>query len=129
MKTLTRQQIFNKITKHLLKQNKFSGNPKRPQYHAKNGLKCAIGCLIPDELYHSIIEGVGIDNREMDMSESTSFFNKESALIQILMESGIKIDDFDLISDLQVVHDDEPVDTWIKCLNNVAFEHGLSGIK
>lgn len=56
---MNRQELFNKAATHLLKQNKqaLADEPDPGcQYRASNGLTCAIGCLIPDELYDPLIE-------------------------------------------------------------------------
>lgn len=64
MSQYTRQDIFNKVVEHLLsmterctateKDNDSGIYPCR--YRDKNNNKCAIGALIPDELYTSEIE-------------------------------------------------------------------------
>jgi hypothetical protein len=64
---MTDQEIFDTVTTFLLKQGVQSINPGEYAIHQNaclyrgpNGAKCAIGCLIPDTLYTSDIEGTGI---------------------------------------------------------------------
>lgn len=61
---ITKQQIFTKVKAHLLQQGKQSMRQTKPvqicAYRGDEGLKCAIGCLIPDNEYSSCIEGYAI---------------------------------------------------------------------
>lgn len=54
---LTKQEIFDQVARHLLTQNEraISSNGNC-QYHSKDGLKCAVGALIPDNLYNQAFE-------------------------------------------------------------------------
>ena len=54
----TNQTAFDTVVKNLLKQNERSIQPDSNYcaYRGKNGLKCAIGWLIPDELYEERME-------------------------------------------------------------------------
>src|SRR5258706_1958080 len=69
---MTNQELFDKVKNHLLSQNAQSIAYRTPQtYHVvkycvyknENGLKCAIGCLIPDEKYSPEFEGVSLHMR------------------------------------------------------------------
>jgi hypothetical protein len=56
----SRQEVFDKALTHLRAQGKPSLNPKtiwKCQYRSPEGLKCAVGCLIPDEDYREEMEG------------------------------------------------------------------------
>lgn len=61
---MTPQDIFDRVSEHLLKQGRAAINPTphTPSmtcvYRAPNGDKCAVGCLIPDELYRPDFEGL-----------------------------------------------------------------------
>lgn len=57
----TNQEIFDIVAKHLLAQMERSRNREAffssaCAYHSSDGLKCAIGCLIPDSLYQRSLE-------------------------------------------------------------------------
>lgn len=57
------QEIFDKVVNHLREQGCRSSRPGSRafcSYRGENGLKCAIGCLIPDNLYHPKLEGRSI---------------------------------------------------------------------
>jgi len=58
---MNRQEVFDKIYLHLIEQGRKSVNSDgRCQYRSPDGDKCAIGCLIPDELYTPELEGNGV---------------------------------------------------------------------
>jgi len=54
-----KQRIFNVVAMHLLTQNKKSRGEfsENCLYRGPKGLKCAIGCLIPDSVYDPDLEG------------------------------------------------------------------------
>jgi len=54
--SLTIQEIFDKVTTHLLTQNKQSKEGKVCLYRGPNGTMCAVGCLIKDEFYYDGLE-------------------------------------------------------------------------
>jgi len=96
MKTL--QEIMDTMTLHMLQQGKKSveyvADIKTPQckYRTRSGLKCAVGALIPDELYSEKLEG-----------------NCSSGprVTKILLLAGIPEDliIFDTLENFQKIHD------------------------
>lgn len=49
----TTEEVFEYIRNHLLTQNRISADIDGAcVYKNEQGLKCAAGCLIPDEKYH-----------------------------------------------------------------------------
>ncbi len=65
IRQLTKQEIFDRVADHLAKQGApavgeiitDAGGEPACQYRAPNGRRCAIGALIPDELYEVRLEG------------------------------------------------------------------------
>jgi len=58
---MTNQEYFDTVTRHLLNQNEQSiGDGGLCSYRGTDGLKCAIGCLIPDDKYDPGLEGRGV---------------------------------------------------------------------
>lgn len=55
---LTPQVAFDFIVAHLRKQGRKALQDDRCVYRATDGAKCAAGCLIPDDKYNSLIEGI-----------------------------------------------------------------------
>jgi hypothetical protein len=63
-RTLTYQQIFNRVWRHIIKQGGPAMDGNTCAYRAKNGRKCGIGALIPDDVYEKRIEGMGVNDLE-----------------------------------------------------------------
>lgn len=86
------QEIFNKVSTHLLTQGRAARNSKGCcRYRTADGLSCAVGCLIPDEFYRPSFEGHSTDK-----------------IIRALYTCG-RADWFehqDLLRELQWVHDE-----------------------
>ena len=104
------QAIFNKVFKHLFKQGKRAASLGNTCFYRYNGLKCAIGCLIPDRLYTKTIEGRSIFNLDIN-------------------NLGIKYTgDISFLHDLQREHDiwfDETDKTLIESMFRIAENYEL----
>jgi hypothetical protein len=111
------QEIFNKVSNHLLVQNEKSASTERSVgyacYYRYNGLKCAFGALIPDELYSKDLEGETV----------LSVLLKRPALNALL---GIKSgEDREFLAELQRIHDAISVDRWPAHLEYFANKYRL----
>ena len=98
---MTYQEIFDKVATHLLTQNARSWAPSFPYracaYRGIGGLKCAIGCLIPDERYSVELEG------------------KAASSPLVMSAVGVPAADTDLgsfLRYLQGIHDGADVRDW-----------------
>lgn len=102
------QTVFNKVAIHLLKQKKKSQFGATCLYRSRGGLKCAAGCLIPDEQYHlvKILEGYPWNSLVRHKIVSSSHYN--------------------LISSLQQIHDTEDLSDWKRSLYKIAMTFGLN---
>ena len=101
---MTNQQAFDKIVARLMDgAGRAVTKNNTCVYRAPNGLKCAVGCLIPDDEYSKDMEG----NYVVDL--------------QWAISSGL---DLELLSYLQYIHD-EP-DLWDG--NNLTSE-GMSELQ
>ena len=120
---MTPQEIFNTVINHFYTQRKksYSFDNNVCLYHGPNGLKCAIGCLIPDEIYI----------KEMD--EDSWIIQKFSHRFKIL-SYFTEGNNTDLLDKLQNIHDeastsDDRVTFLLKDLskelNKVAKEFNL----
>jgi hypothetical protein len=114
------QQLFDLVAEHLLTQKaksflrssvRFPGNPDGNAYRGENGMKCAIGCVIPDEMYSSKLEGWSI------------FTTQFERIFRKVLGNNIHED---LPYVLQRVHDLYPVEAWIMKLSEVALDFDLS---
>ena len=125
------QQIFDKITAHLLKQGEKSvltmfheKHPDQPicRYRStnKNGdvLKCAVGILIPDAEYHVGLEHKSVRNLAVVKAAGLKFTDADARGIC----SGSEVD---LASALQSVHDNMPVKDWPREFQRIATMFGL----
>lgn len=116
---MTAQEVFNKVSIHLLTQNakslKSSGSSREHNitacsYRGDDGRMCAVGCLIPDERYNIDIEGYSVESyRVKDMLDDINL--KEHTR---------------LLCRLQYVHDGIDVNEWRNKLKQVANEYSLN---
>lgn len=113
MKKLTKQDIFNIAANGLLKQGKKSVDGLSCLYRGPNGLKCAVGMLIPDNLYQDRFEGSSAG---------------ESGVINALIKVGVPntIEYANFLEHLQAVHDYPDTDDWDYELVNFAHYYGLN---
>lgn len=110
---MTRQEMFDIVSKHLLTQMTpskvtYLDGVKGCAYRGDGGLMCAIGCLIPDSVYTSKMEG-----------------NDVEGLIQDFDIPGLEEKDVDFLCDLQNIHDNEQPDTWERELRATAAAYNL----
>lgn len=107
---MAQQETFDAVVLALLKQNKPSVNQTgyTCMYRGKDGLKCAVGHLIPDELYHEGLEGKSANMRPVD---------------NILRDLG---HDIELCTCLQAIHDGLGPKYWALQFRSLAKDKGLS---
>lgn len=120
---MNRQAIFNRIAKHLLKQNArsiyepgFDNEPPICAYReydpvTKTVRKCAVGCLIPFKNYDPQFEGQNIYTSDI-----------QKAIPAYLR---VRSDDIGFLSELQQIHDSTDVEFWRNSLGGFAYRHGL----
>lgn len=123
MKNDALQRLFDDIAEHLLTQNKKSTlryNKTRCRYRGdEEGTSCAIGCLIPDEMYDESMEGHGVSNLFYTHSIFKNFLNKK-------YDNVINTDEgMDLVCAMQLVHDAESVCDWKSALKKRAAKFNL----
>lgn len=111
---MNKQEQFDIMVNHLLKQNARSetqgGDEGDPicLYRHSDGRKCAVGVLIPDELYEAEMEG-----------------NNPRQLLHLYPELCAYIDK-DLAGYLQNTHDEYYPDEWPEQLRNAAAHFQLT---
>lgn len=111
------QQAFDLVVKHLNKQRRRAQNENGScRYRASDGKKCAVGCLIPDSLYSPDIEGKGI----WELIEDSGFSTYYPALAEHFKNVDVK-----MLDDLQVMHDNFPVEDWSWHYSNYSMRYGL----
>lgn len=125
---MTNQEAFDRVAKHLFAQKQRCLRPIKSilyedpvtvcSYRNAIGQKCAIGALIPDELYKPSYESMRID----------SLLVKEEAMTELFKGTSVA-----LLIDLQAVHDGfsqtdlkQLLDSWRHSLQVVASRYDLS---
>jgi hypothetical protein len=113
---MTKQEIFDTVAIHLIKQGKQSADASGACfYRSPDGLKCAVGCLIPDEVYRPKMEGRSISTLFKNFSE-----------LNFLQPS------VGLLNDIQRVHDNTYsegqiwTDAVVLRLRKIAEKYNLS---
>jgi hypothetical protein len=121
VKDMTLQEIFDVASIHLLNQGERSIEKEmlhRYQescaYRGMDGLQCAVGALIPDELYDENMEGQNA--QEGIMLPAYGYAYDETPDQSKL----------DLLDTLQDIHDAYCPSQWHKMLRGVALESNLS---
>ena len=111
---LSKQEIFDKVCKHLLEQGcKSMGNSQACLYRGSNGTQCAVGCLITDEAFKPELNSLPVHN---------------SRVREMLCQSGIDGHDAELVHllrELQSIHDEDEVEDWAENLEQFAIDNGL----
>lgn len=129
-----RQNLFDKVALHLITQNKQSKRTGDAtcRYRGANGTSCAVGCLIPDELYDKKIEFESWysfipEGRYNGYGYPTSSDDKDMLLKGIydhINPQGDSNTD-SMIEELQQVHDNSSVEDWPTRLRDVARQFNL----
>ena len=110
---MTDQEVFTTVARHLLKQGKKSVDlfdSCRCLYRDERDRKCAIGCLIPDDLYHATMENLNV----------VELFSEFGSIRQLF--EGLSID---LLEKLQTIHDRKAVSDWGELLKIIAVKFNL----
>lgn len=99
MASVSRQQTFDRVARHLLRQGRPSvtaplGEPRSPAYRGDDGCMCSAGCLIPNEMYSPEMEGRSVSD-DQPAGEAIAALGH----------------DLELVQQLQLLHDGM-VDTW-----------------
>ena len=109
MKELDIQEVFSRVTTHLRTQGEKSMMPngsERCAYKSESGLKCAVGCLIPDSEYLPTFEYMGV--REIPVFEGW-----DKRTLRLMYET-------------QCIHDHSHPHEWDKLLHSVANTYDLT---
>ena len=110
---MTPQEIFDTVANHLLTQNRKSihidGHGDMCMYRGPDGTKCAVGCLIPDELYYAGMECLNVEALVVKFPTLTSMLDEHILLL----------------SELQSIHDANQPEQWRFLLHNLALDFEL----
>lgn len=108
------QEIFNIVAHHLLSQRVKALRNGRCVYHGPDGTQCAVGCLIPNELYEEWMEGHDVSYQRLADGEYS-----------IVVAAHCEVRQLSLLRILQGVHDNNEPIYWRGALKHVAKSFNL----
>lgn len=101
-------QIIDKVTAHLLQQNARCADDHGKCKYRCDGMKCAVGCLIPDDKYEEAFEGIGVG---MLLHDSSKHAHRALPILEAIdVELGSP--EHDVLYELQYIHDKCEVIEW-----------------
>ena len=105
---MTNQEAFTTMVQHLRKQGCKSQDEQHQTclYRGPNGLKCAVGALIPDEEYREEWDEKGY---QVNKLHCASLHGLDPSMLRTM----------------QTIHDQVSVGRWEEEFNSVAFIFGL----
>lgn len=109
---MNRQYVYDLVRDHLMNQGEQSLRIYSCAYRGDNGRMCAIGCLIPDELYDAGREGTNVKDSSVQRAVA-AFLGHE-----------LTPDDVGFLYSLQNIHDGT-VEAWPEQLYDFAVNHDL----
>lgn len=128
---MTGQEIFDGVLAHLRKQAKASLNTRgKCAYRGEGGTACAVGCLIPDELYDPRIENWGVGSI-LNLRTNGVGIDETEAYREVLsrIASHLGRENLALLTVLQFAHDNHLAMTsvlaWEQAMERIAGSHGL----
>jgi hypothetical protein len=116
---LTNQEVFDRVAEHLLTQKQKAKDGLMCKYRTEDGRKCAIGCLIPDDLYEERWEGLSLSPGEREERE------KDSTDFAVMLAKNVT-GCYSLLRALQYCHDKSYVEDWPNKLRALASDWDLS---
>lgn len=111
------QVLFDDVINHLRKQKCRAVNGTSCAYRGEDKTKCAIGGILPDELYFPGLEGIDV----IRISKST--WPKVKKIVDFIGTSNMN-----LAHELQCIHDRKSIDMWevefekLAEFNNLKYE-------
>jgi len=132
---MTNQEIYDKVLTHLRRQGRAAvaiedGEPSC-RYRDGLGGMCAVGCLIPDEVYTPEIEGEGVFSVGRLLRGELTAERKPyvKVLWDVLKRVGITEDQLGLLRRLQSAHDEDlngfGMDDWEAEMSAIADDFDL----
>ncbi len=107
---MNNQQAFDRMCDHLMTQKAQAYQNGYCVFRTAQGLQCAIGCLIPDQVYHPNIEG-------MTVRSLKARYPDFAAIVA-------DVDTY-LLDECQYVHDRHEVPQWASELRKLAQKFEL----
>lgn len=107
------ESLIKHVEDHLVKQVVQATSSIGCAYRGLNGTTCAVGCLIPDEMYDPIFENKGmrdLTNAKVfcyDAEHEKARHKFESVLIHIMDQFNLtdRVETIRILMDMQYIHD------------------------
>lgn len=113
---MNRQELFDRIVAHLRAQGEQAKDPDDGcVLKTEDGLRCAVGCLIPPEKYDPYLENEALD-----------FDIPGGALHTILREEGVQLEDMMMLMLFQEVHDRSIPEEWEREIKALAHRYDMT---
>ncbi|HKR40089.1 MAG TPA: hypothetical protein VJU59_10515 [Paraburkholderia sp.] len=114
------QDVFDIAAWHLLRQHSQAIAPgtSKCMYRAPDGKRCAVGWLMPDDVYSRSLEFFSVRDLASMMLDSTR--HEYHAFAAFLIRHMV------LLSDLQHMHDSNPPVQWPARLRVIAHQNDLN---
>lgn len=126
---MTNQEIFNKVRDHLLKQNAQALVPGTTtcRYRDMRGNKCAVGCLISDEMYRLDMEGLRVSDALLTDDDYSQWGRAKKIMVPALAQAigELNTSNLNLLAGLQNIHDNFLPPSWEKKLGQLAVDFEL----
>jgi hypothetical protein len=123
MHLFVKQDVFDTVLNHIRKQGPAVTAHGTCAYRTEEGKSCAIGCLIPDDLYTEAMEGASGWALTTSINDRDFAYDKADAALVSAMKKvypGMTLDDALLLARLQNIHDSAVIST--AGFNGVEFE-------
>jgi hypothetical protein len=126
------QEIFDRVVQHAHHQNAQAIDPETLscKYRTDNGLSCLFGCLIPDNLYTPVMEGLSVWGATRKAQDNYEGDPQVEALLRVV--HALQLDEdipwVSLIRELQILHDNFEPDKWGSKLYKIADRYQLDQI-
>ena len=125
----TAVRLLTRIKKHLLKQKKRAEHPDTGscQYRSPNGLRCAVGCLVPKVNYDPKSEGAtlfDVPNGSIKRGKWSGHNSGTVALAKMLNKSHIPANStvWKALSAAQIIHDTSQPRLWAREMDDLIAE-------
>ena len=127
---MTEQEIFDTVLTHLREQGEAAATDDGScQYRGARGTACAVGCLIPDELYDPLIEGLTVVQIVKAAMPAPRQHQAQTLPILARIKNHIGAEHLQLLQELQDAHDvylfDSGMAAWEEGMHRIARDFYL----
>ena len=127
---MTEQEIFDTVLTHLREQGEAATTDDGScRYRGADGTACAVGCLIPDELYDPLIEGLTVVQIVKAAMPAPRQHQAQARAPFTRITNHIGAEHLQLLQELQDAHDvylfDSGMAAWEEGMHRIACAFDL----